>query len=201
MIINMRTVQRSDKISREVIMYLYLHVENACNNSQCKFPGVWNHIINVIRYAKALARKFKADEDVCEIAALFHDYSGILNYEYYNQHHVHSAEIASQILKRLNFPDSKIINIQHCILSHRGSRNIERKTIEAKILATADSLAHIEDAHALLKLAEESYEMEHSEAIKWVLAKLQRSFNKIMPELQDAVKPRFDYAIKKLILN
>ncbi|MBI2448754.1 HD domain-containing protein [Candidatus Pacearchaeota archaeon] len=198
----MKAIQkRYDKISREVIMYLYLHVENICNNSH-SFPGIWrNHVVHVIKYAKALARKFNADEDVCEIAALFHDYAGILNPEYYNQHHIHSAEIASQILRRINFPDDKIRNIQHCILSHRGSRNIKRKTIEAEILATADALAHIENPDSLLQFAEESYEMSDDKAKKWVLAKLQRSFNKIMHELLDAIKPRFDATVKKVIMS
>ena len=198
----MRVIQKryDGRIPREVIMYLYLHVENICNNSQ-SFPGIWAHIVAVVRYARALAKKFNADEDVCEISALFHDYAGILNYEYYNQHHIHSAEIASSILKRFNFPESKIINIQHCIISHRGSRNIERKTIEAKILATADALSHIESADSLLKLAKETYEMEHAEAIRWVLGKLERSFNKIMPELRAAIKLRFDAVVKRLILN
>lgn len=97
----------------------------------------WTHHISyVVKNAKLLARELKADEEIVELAALLHDYASILNKDWYPEHHRHGVRLAGKILKNYGYPKEKIEKVKHCILAHRASRKIAKKTIEAKILAS-----------------------------------------------------------------
>ena len=70
---------------QSIIMHLSVLVERACRSPENKFSyGLWkNHILPVVKYAKLLAQQLGADEKVCEISALLHDYAGILDFSLY----------------------------------------------------------------------------------------------------------------------
>ncbi len=116
-------------------------VEEECKKDSNIFGDeIWTyHILSVVEYAKLLARKLNADEEMVEIAALLHDYAGIKDGEEYENHHLRGAEEGEKILKRFKYPQEKIEKIKHCIYAHRGSRSIKRKTVEAKCVASADA--------------------------------------------------------------
>ena len=121
-------------------------VEEACKKETNYFDyGVWaHHVLPVVKYAKLMARKLGADEEIVEIAALLHDYASVKDYDLYENHHLHGAELAEQILKGHNYPQDKIEQVKHCILSHRGSKVTQRLTKEALCVADADSMAHFD---------------------------------------------------------
>jgi len=54
-----------------------------------------------VKWAKTLARKLNADEEIVEIAALLHDYASIVNINNYSDHHIRGAELAEEILKNM----------------------------------------------------------------------------------------------------
>ena len=113
-----------------------------------------------MKYAKILSKKLDADEEICEIAALLHDYASIVNKDWYPEHHIHSARLAEEILSKYNYPKEKIEAVKHCIMSHRASKNIPQETIEAKIIASADSMAHFDNVRSLLYLAFAVHKMD-----------------------------------------
>ncbi len=174
----------SKQYTQELVNHLYSLVEKACCSLHNKFGySIWqNHVLLVVKYAKLLAQQLRADEEVCEISALLHDYAGILDFNLYEDHHVHSARIAHELLLKLEYPKDKVEHIKHCILSHRASKNIPRKTKEANIIASADAIAHIIAWESLLDLALFEYSYAEPEAKAWVARKLSRSYQKIMPE-------------------
>lgn len=100
-------------------------VEDACKSDKNFFEyGAWTyHIVSVVNYSKILAEKLGADKEVVEIAALLHDYAGILNKDFYPEHHIHGARLAEEILIGYNYPKDKIECVKHCIYAHRGSQS------------------------------------------------------------------------------
>ncbi len=184
-----------------LIQQLYELVEDACKQDTNYFGyEVWSyHIVNVIKYAKLLARKTGADEEIVEIAALLHDYASLSNYELYDMHHIHGAEMAAILLTELDYPLEKIEKVKHCIISHRGSAVIAKTSKEALCVADADGMAHFDSIASLLHLAFVKHQMSIDESVQWLLAKLEQSWSKLSPDAKEIILPK--YEASKLLLS
>lgn len=171
-------------------------VEQACKLEDNIFGySAWSHhIVNVVEFSKLLADKLNADEEVVELAALLHDYASVLDKKLYPEHHLHGSRLARELLEKYDYAEEKIVKIEHAILTHRGSKNIKRETMEAEILASADAMAHFSNIDSLLYLAYKSKNMDVDEGRNFLLGKLERSFNKILPEAKEIVLPLYDAA-------
>lgn len=169
-------------------------VEEACKKESNYFGiGIWTHHIKyVVKYSKLLAKKLNADEEVLELAALLHDYASVFNYELYPEHHIHSAKLSGEILSKLDFQIGLIEKVKLCILTHRGSLPMQKQTREAEILASADALAHFDSVNSLLYLAFTKHKMSIDDGTKWVLDKLERSWNKLMPEAKELISDKYN---------
>lgn len=176
-------------------------VEKANYSKNNKYKSTfWNyHTLPVVELSLKLCKLFKADRGVVELSALLHDYSAIYNYEFAKEHHVHSARMAREILTKLKFPDEKIKHVASCILSHRGSHPMKKKTIEAKILASADAMSHFTQLADMMLLTYGIHKYETKEGAIWLKNKLKRSWAKIMPEGREMIREDRRIAIK--ILN
>ena len=161
-------------------------------------PSCWDHIKEVVHFSRQLATKMSTSSEICEIAAWLHDYAAVFKRKWYPEHHIHGARLAEKVLQELNYPQEKIRKVKHCIFAHRGSRNIPRKTLEAKIVASADSMSHFIELHRLFWLAYGRYEMNVEEGKKWVLAKLERTFIRFSMNTKEIVKERYQ-AMKMLL--
>ncbi|HUW24000.1 MAG TPA: HD domain-containing protein [Patescibacteria group bacterium] len=177
----------------QIIKELTRLVESACREpANSSGYGAWSyHIVPVVKYAKLLAKKLKADMEVVEIAGLLHDYASILNKDWYPDHHFRSAQLAEELLKKYHLPPQKIKAIKHCILSHRASKRMAGKTLESAIIASADSIAHFDNVDSLLYLAYVQHKMGIDQGKKWVLAKLERSWQKLIPEGKKLVEKKY----------
>lgn len=177
-------------------------VKNACYSKENKFKdSLWDyHILPVIKYSLILGKKFRADLEVLELAALLHDYAAIIkNGKLYKKHHLRGAKLAEEILVSLNYPQDKIKCIKDCIKSHRGSIVVNKKNIEAKILASADAMSHITELVDMFYLTYGVHKYKTFEGAKWLKKKLKRSWDKIIPSGRKIVKADYEVAIK--ILN
>jgi len=142
---------------------------------------VWKyHLELVVRYALAMATKLKADTNVVILAAYLHDYASLLNIKNATKHHAEGAKIAGQILKKLGLPPEKIKAVKDCIFSHRGSVRIKKRTLEAKIIASADAMSHFYYIPDMFYLAYGVHKLKTEEGAVWLKAKLQRSWDKIV---------------------
>ena len=173
-------------------------VKEACKKETNKYGyGIWSHHITlVVKYGKLLAKKLEADPEIVEIAALLHDYAGIKAESLTPEHHLHSAQEADKILRSLGYSEDKITAIKQCILSHRGSVNIEKQTVEAVCLASADAVAHIDQIPSLFYLVFVQHQMDIDEGTAWVRAKLERSWNKLCPEGKEMIRGKYEAAQK-----
>jgi predicted hydrolase (HD superfamily) len=175
-------------------------VEQVCKQETNIFGySIWtHHITQVVQNAKQLAKRLGADLEIVEIAALLHDYASVKDATLYKDHHLNSAIEAENILKRFDYPAEKINAVKHCIETHRGSVYEQRRSLETDCVASADAMAHIQNVPALLYSAYIQRGMEIDEGIKWLRRKLERSWNKMMPEAQEMVKEKYGAAMKIL---
>lgn len=175
-------------------------VRDACAQETNIFGyGIWtHHITHVARHAKRLASLFNADPEVVEIAALLHDYASVKDKALYQDHHIHGPIEAEKILKQFHYPEEKIAAVKHAIEAHRGSVVRERRSAEAECLANADAMSHIESVPSLLHLAYVQHKMGIDEGAAWVKKKLERSWNKLSPQVQTMVREKYEAALQTL---
>jgi uncharacterized protein len=175
-------------------------VEAACAAETNMFGyGIWtHHISQVARNGVRLAGLFGADAEIVEIAALLHDYASVKDEALYKEHHIHSQTEAEKILKSFDYPVERIEAVKECIASHRGSVRRERKSPEAECLANADGLTHIEQIPSFMHLAYVQFGMEIDEGAGWVRSKLNRTWNKLDPQVQEMIAEKFVAALLML---
>jgi len=157
------------------------------------------HILPVIKYAKKLARIYKVDEEIVELAALLHDI-GRAKIKYDKEHHILGVPKAEKILRRFSYPEKVIKEIKHCVESHRTSKGPKPKTMIAKIIANADAMSHF-DILPLFFYWRGSRGENFEEIIKWVDNKIENDWNKkiTIPEAKKIVKEK--YKASKLLLG
>ena len=102
----------------------------------------FDHVLRVYRTAEHLARQENADLEIVRAAALLHDVAdSTAGTQQRKEHHIASAEFATQVLAEEGWQPERIAAVQHCIRAHRFRNNgDEPQTIEAKVLFDADKL-------------------------------------------------------------
>jgi hypothetical protein len=75
---------------------------------------------------------------------------------------------------------------------------IERLSPEAECLASADAIAHIEQLPSLMFLVYVKRKMSIDEGAAWVGAKLERSWEKLNPQMQELVKEQYASTLQVL---
>jgi uncharacterized protein len=183
--------------SKYVIKKVEQIVEKACSSDTNVFGyGIWvHHILQVVKIGRKLAKRFGADPEIVEIAALLHDFAGIKDHSLHKEHHIHGSIEAEKILRNLNYPEAKIETVKHCIENHRGSVPGKRGTPEAECLANADAIAHIENVPSLFYLAYERFDMGIEDGTEWICKKLNRTWKKINPEIRHLVEEKYNSAL------
>ncbi len=156
-------------------------VEKACKSKNNVFgEGVWeNHILEVVKYADALAIERGADREICVLAALLHDYAGIYDYKYYKKHHIHGMKAAEILLSQYDYPQDKINAVKAAIYSHRASVKVPYSSKEAECVADADAMAHIHRYDTLVVYAHDRRKLSWLQSRRFVSEKIERSFNKM----------------------
>lgn len=147
-------------------------LQNICKDDRVKY-----HIEPVVKSAKNLALKFNADVQVVEIASYLHDVTKITGDR--EKHHITGAKYAEDFLSKYNIEEWKVESIKNCIKKHRGLSEYTRDTIEEKIVATADAIAHIEHPLTLFYAWYGKRQCQIDEGADGIINKLQKSWGKI----------------------
>lgn len=164
---------------------------------ECENSWSWDyHMIPAVKYAKLLAKKLGADEEIVEISAWLHDITRLKGDP--ENHHISGPIEAEKILKGMDYPQERIDRVKHCIHAHRGSQSIKRETLEAECVASADAMAHFDNVPALLYVAFTKKQMNIEEGRKWARNKLERSWNKLIPEAKGMVRQKYE-SVKLLL--
>jgi putative nucleotidyltransferase with HDIG domain len=167
-----------------------------------KHIGSWflpQHLMEVERFANLLCDKHPgADRDIVGLGVWFHDIGRLRGYD--EGHDVYGAKEVRKILSQEDFPLGKIGKVYEVCRSHR-CEDLQPKSLEAKILATADAMSHFVHAFYFRLFQHYQDKMTFDEIKALVRKKLERDFNSKMffKEAKDEVREK--YEAMKLILQ
>ena len=185
---------------KDIINYLCKEVEYRCQLPTNFFGiGCFFHIQAVVENAVFLADSYGADKEVVIIASWLHDIASITDYNLYEDHHTHGAEMAEKILQGFKYDPDKIKLVQQCIRNHRGSVLNSKMTLEELCVADADAISHFDNVPSLLYLAYVNKKMGIDEGREFVSNKLRRSFEKLSAKSKLLYKIKFEQVMS--ILN
>lgn len=154
------------------------------------------HIFVVAEYAKAYAVRYGAREDVCVAASLLHDCADAVMKRSDAGHSERSGEIAERLLRESGFSDAQTQQIVGDILPRHSCRNgVVPGTLEGKVMATADAVAHLATAFyldAVERMRAEGRDMQ--KCTDWMREKITRDFEvKIFfPDVREEMKGRYE---------
>lgn len=171
--------------------------ETAYTSSKDEFAlWMWhNHLQFVAKNAEELSQKFNANEDLAVAGAWLHDFGDAFIDRHAQEHENISQVEASRVLKESGYSDSEIKEVIEVIIEPHSCRagNLPQ-TVEGKVLATADALAHLTtDFYVQFAWMHLPENKSYSEFINWVNEKLDRDFNKkiFFDEIKKEVESRY----------
>jgi uncharacterized protein len=133
--LKMETIQ----FEKEALSNIYKEVEQ-------RFAGIddlahgWEHVSRVYALALHIAAQEGANSFVVGLAALMHDLGRTAPKSGTTHHANLSVTLAGELLAPYHIPSSTQEEIFHAILAHSFSRNIEPRTLEARVVRDADRL-------------------------------------------------------------
>lgn len=156
------------------------------------------HIIPIVKNATLLAEKLGADKEIVIAGAYLHDI-GVSNFSRENcpppddEHHILGEKETRKILKKLKCSDEFVDKVAHCVLAHRGRRDIEPQTLEAEIIRCADAMTHFDTFLDLFDFFLKSCG-SFEEALKKIESKIDRDWDKklTLPEAKEIVKDKYE---------
>ncbi|MCK8058839.1 MULTISPECIES: HD domain-containing protein [unclassified Fusibacter] len=187
-------------LQTQVINQVALIVEKACYRDTNPFgTSIWqNHILEVVKYSDALAIAHQADREICILAALLHDYAGIVDEKYYHQHHLYGMKAAEKLLNTLGFDPQRTEQVKEAIKTHRGSLSLPPQSVEAMCVANADAMAHITQYSSLVTYAHDIRALNWSQSREFVMNKINRSWNKMSAGVKTLFESQYQLIINQL---
>ncbi len=158
------------------------------------------HLLAVERQVNFLLKKLpKANKEVVLLAVWLHDSQRIRGIK--GHHSKIGAKQAARIMKEFGYEEKIIKEVQEVIISHSCDSKDMPKTLEAKILASADAMSHYQN-NFYLHIAVSGYR-NLEEFKKFGLKKLKRDYNKkiFFPFAKKAIKERHDILMKLFTMN
>lgn len=137
-----------------------------------------NHVFLVAKFAEELSLRYGVKNDLAIAAGMLHDIADSVMARENPDHEKKSKEIARDFLLMCGYSDeeSKIV-IDDAIEFHGCKNGNLPKTIEGKIMTSADAMVHLQsdfyDFALEMKMKDEPVEQVRS----WALAKIERDFN------------------------
>ena len=162
-------------------------IEKECDDFDYKY-----HVLPVVEHAEKLAEICDVNKEVVELSAWLHDI-GRIKFGARN-HELTGAGEAGKILRQFGYPDEIIEQVEHCILAHRGSGSIQPQTMEAKVVAAADALAHFDMFLPMLTAMGKRGKGKDDKIIYgWIYEKMERDWNKkiLIPEAMKIAEEKY----------
>lgn len=156
------------------------------------YPYLPRHVVEAEKWAKRLLKNYpEVDKEIVLLSIWLHDIGQATIENRKDDHAVKSEAEARRFLSEIGLAAEKIEKVVHCIRAHR-CRDVQPKTLEAKILAAVDSVSHMTDFCYIDMASEASKEA--------ALAKLERDYRDVglFPELQKEITPLYE-AWKRLL--
>ena len=141
------------------------------------------HLTEVERRAKICLQDMSADEEIVMLWVRLHDV-GHYPIQENVDHAVSGEKRAIEFLEAHGYDPEKIKRVAHCVRAHR-CKDVLPETLEAKIIAFADSASHMTQNDLYIWMAKRSVD----EAI----AKLERDYRDLaqFPNLKEKASPLY----------
>lgn len=155
-----------------------------------------HHVFVVADYAGELADRFGADKELAMAAGMLHDIADAVMKRENPEHEEKSMEIAAGLLWDVGFSDEEIkIVVDDAIRLHGCHNGTAPATLEGKVMATADVLAHLKRDfydHAVEAFHEKKESIEDIK--QWIFSKLERDFNAkiLFDEVKEEARPDYE---------
>lgn len=162
-------------------------IKNECINSSNIDAWFYDiHLLGVEKFANELLNELpEADKEIVMLGVWLHDLQRIRGKK--GDHAKIGAEEAEKVMKQFQYSKEVIKHVREIILSHSCDTKLKPKSLEGKILASADAMSHyINDFYLVIAVTGERNLIDYK---KWALEKLDRDYNK---------KIFFDFAKSKI---
>jgi len=156
-----------------------------------------NHVFVVADKAQLLAQRFGANAELVQAAAMLHDIADIKISRFDDRHESISLELARDFLHRTGFlPEEADLIVDDAIRYHSCHDGNVPQSLEGKVLATADALAHIQTnfyVYGAWAMGKEGVSL--NDLKKWALKKLDRDFNDkiLFPEVREECRADYEH--------
>ena len=135
--------QKIEQLEEEIkgLHYNPQNTRHKFSNLETKefFNTFWDiHIKPVIEYSKQMAKKYNADKEAVWLGAILHDICRLSDEE---PHDEIGSEKAFNLLLEKGFDKELAEKVKSIIVTHR-CRKYPPETVEQKIVASADAMAH-----------------------------------------------------------
>jgi len=148
------------------------------------YPYLPRHVDQAEKWANIILADYpEADRRVVILAIWLHDIGWAIGEDSLD-HAVKSEEETFRFLTDNGLSPETVSKVAHCVRAHRN-RNIHPETLEAKIVAAADSASHFTDINYIVHV---------TDGIKdYALGKLERDYKDIglLPGLQEKLTPLY----------
>ncbi|OGI16110.1 hypothetical protein A3K63_02470 [Candidatus Micrarchaeota archaeon RBG_16_49_10] len=132
------------------------------------------HILVVEKIADDLNKEFGGDTKIIKLSALLHDIGKVFNKE---PHNIEGAKIAEDFLEKEGIQKEVIKHVSECVKSH-NCFDIIPKTIEAKIISTADALSHFNSPLFFAEFLFENKEKDFGKLIEIYQKTIEKDYKK-----------------------
>jgi len=153
-----------------------------------------HHVQYVGEKSAALARKYSAREDLAEAMGRLHDIADAVMERKKEGHAEKSIEIARDLMQRSGFSDEDIETVADALLYHGCYDGNVPHTLEGRVFATADAVAHLQTD--FYDFAHERFENEGrgDKFVGWLLPKIERDLNQkiLFDEERELCRPAYD---------
>lgn len=159
-----------------------------------------NHVFVVSKHAKHLAKKYAANEELCEAAAILHDIADAQMSRDKSDHEQRSLDLARELLESSDYSKSEIEIIVDDACRWHSCRpgNPLPATDVGKILATADALAHIENDKFYAHFKKWFEKQGRENNVEKSLEKLNRDYHTkiLFEEIKEEYKSKYENLVK-----
>ncbi|HLC87741.1 MAG TPA: HD domain-containing protein [Patescibacteria group bacterium] len=168
-----------DKLNQviEIVNGLYAKKNPVIDWNKWVFEG---HIKVVADWVEKISEKYDCDKESVLAAAFLHDLAYAWTSKNDPDLEEKSESKAREVLEEAGYSENQVIFIVDKIIHGHGMQEgTEPETLEAKVLATADALAHFTtDFYLVICWNRYLFEKKSLEDYKkWVLEKIERDFN------------------------
>lgn len=181
-------------------------VKQAYEASEEEF-GQWmwkNHVPFVAKKTEELSKKYGANANIAVAGALLHDYGDAFMYRHAENHEEVSEKKAKYVLHQAGYTTDETEEIMTQVIEPHSCRgDIVPTTIEGKVMATADALAHLStDFYVQFTWMHIPENKTYEEFLEWVTEKLERDFYKkiFFEEVKEKYRYRYE-ALKEVFVK